>query len=72
MKMPISKELLEILACPNGKDAAALAFPIFSGNGKVEACLSIQTTVYRLTNKNRKKFIREGIQASKRISTLLA
>ncbi|MBW1973760.1 MAG: IclR family transcriptional regulator, partial [Deltaproteobacteria bacterium] len=33
-----------------GKDAAALAFPIFDSKGKVVASLSIQSTVNRLTN----------------------
>lgn len=54
-----------------GKDAAALAFPIFTGRGDGVACLSIQSTVNRLTKKTRKMFIKEGLRTSEKISALL-
>jgi len=55
-----------------GKDAAALAFPIFNGKGETVASLSIQSTVNRLTDKTRETLITEGLRASKKISGLLS
>jgi len=55
-----------------GKDAAALAFPIFNGKGHNVASLSIQSTVNRLTEKTRKALVSEGLRASKKISGLLS
>ncbi len=55
-----------------GKDAAALAFPVLTGGGEGVVCLSIQSTVNRLTKKTKKIFIREGLRASKEISALLS
>jgi len=53
-----------------GKEAASLAFPIFNGNGELVASLSIQSTVNRLTKRTRPKFLREGLRASQKISSL--
>ena len=55
-----------------GKDAAALAFPLFNGKGETVASLSIQSTVNRLTDKTRKTLVSEGLRASKKISGLLS
>jgi IclR family transcriptional regulator, KDG regulon repressor len=55
-----------------GKDAASLAFPIFDGKGKMVASLSIQSTVNRLNDKTRPKFLKEGFRASEKISRLSA
>jgi DNA-binding IclR family transcriptional regulator len=55
-----------------GKDAAALAFPIFTGRAKDVAAISIQSTVNRLTQETRQKYIHEGLQASQKISSLLS
>jgi IclR family KDG regulon transcriptional repressor len=54
-----------------GKDAAAVAFPVFDAKGQILACLSIQSTVNRLNDQTRGKFIREGLLAGKQISDLL-
>jgi DNA-binding IclR family transcriptional regulator len=54
-----------------GKDAAALAFPIFNGKREVVASLSIQSTISRLTEKTKNRSIKEGMQASKKINCLL-
>jgi IclR family transcriptional regulator, KDG regulon repressor len=54
-----------------GLEAAALAFPILNGKGEIVAALSIQSTVTRLNDKTRPKFLKEGLRASKNISNLL-
>ena len=54
-----------------GAEGAALAFPIFNGKGEIVASLSIQSTVNRLNDQTRPKFLKEGLQASKNISNLL-
>jgi IclR family KDG regulon transcriptional repressor len=54
-----------------GMDAAALAFPIFNGKGEIMASLSIQSTVNRLNDHTRPNFLKEGLEASRRISDLL-
>ncbi|RLG40772.1 MAG: hypothetical protein DRO05_05510, partial [Thermoproteota archaeon] len=54
-----------------GIDAASIAFPIFNGNREVVASLSIQSTVNRLTDKTKERFIKEGLRASSKISSLL-
>jgi DNA-binding IclR family transcriptional regulator len=54
-----------------GKDAAALAFPVFSVTENVVAALSIQSTVTRLTHETRKTLVQRGQQAAKQVSTLL-
>ncbi len=54
-----------------GKDAAALAFPIFDARAQILASLSIQSTVNRLNDQTRAKFVREGLRAAKEISDLL-
>jgi DNA-binding IclR family transcriptional regulator len=55
-----------------GKEAAALAFPILNRKGEIVASLSIQSTVNRLTDKTRPKFLKVGSRASEKISRLLA
>jgi IclR family KDG regulon transcriptional repressor len=55
-----------------GKEAAALAFPILNRQGEIVASLSIQSTVNRLTDKTRPKFLKVGFRASEKISRLLA
>lgn len=55
-----------------GADAAALAFPVFNGKGEILASLSIQSTVNRLNDKTRPSFIEKGLQASRKITDLLA
>ena len=55
-----------------GKEAASLAFPVLNRNGEIVASLSIQSTVNRLNDKTRPKFLKEGFLASERISRLLA
>ena len=55
-----------------GKEAAALAFPILNGKGEIVASLSIQSTVNRLNDKTRPKFLKEGFLASEKVSRLLA
>ena len=54
-----------------GKDAAALAFPVFNGHGTVVAALSIQTTISRLNEASQGRFVAEGIKASREISRFL-
>ncbi len=54
-----------------GIDAAALAFPIFNGNGEILAALSIQSTVNRLNDETRPKFLKEGLRAAQKINRLL-
>ena len=55
-----------------GKEAAALAFPILNRQGEIVASLSIQSTVNRLNDKTRPKFLKEGVRASEKMSRLLA
>jgi DNA-binding IclR family transcriptional regulator len=55
-----------------GKEAASVAFPLFDVTGKVVGSLSIQSTVTRLNSKTRPMFIREGLMAAKKISSLVA
>jgi IclR family KDG regulon transcriptional repressor len=55
-----------------GIDAAALAFPIFNGKGEILAALSIQSTVNRLNDETRPKFLKEGLRATQKINRLLA
>jgi DNA-binding IclR family transcriptional regulator len=54
-----------------GIDAAALAFPIFNGKGEIMAALSIQSTVNRLNDETRPRFLKEGLRAAQKISRLL-
>lgn len=54
-----------------GKDAAALAFPVFNRKGEIVASLSIQSTVNRLNKTTRPFFLKEGIRASQKITRLL-
>jgi IclR family transcriptional regulator, KDG regulon repressor len=54
-----------------GRDAAALAFPIFNGKGEMVACVSIQSTVTRLVSDAKKRFIQMGLLAAKEISRKL-
>lgn len=54
-----------------GIDAAALAFPIFNGMGEIMAALSIQSTVNRLNDETRPRFLKEGLKATQKISRLL-
>jgi DNA-binding IclR family transcriptional regulator len=55
-----------------GREAASVAFPLFDGIGKVVGSLSIQSTVTRLNSKTRPKFIKEGLRAAEKISSLVA
>jgi DNA-binding IclR family transcriptional regulator len=54
-----------------GKEAASVAFPLFDVTGKVVGSLSIQSTVTRLNSKTRPKFIKEGVRAAEKISSLV-
>jgi len=54
-----------------GKEAASLAFPVFNGKARAVASLSIQSTVNRLNIESRPKFIEKGLEASKKICSLL-
>lgn len=54
-----------------GKDAAALAFPIFNGKNELVAALSIQTTITRLNKDAKKRYVSEGIKAANSISRYL-
>jgi len=54
-----------------GKDAAALAFPIFNGKDEIVAALSIQTTIMRLNEHTEERYVTEGIKAAKSISRYL-
>jgi DNA-binding IclR family transcriptional regulator len=54
-----------------GKDAAALAFPIFNGKNELVAALSIQTTITRLTKEAKKRYESEGKRAANSISRYL-
>jgi len=54
-----------------GKDAAALAFPIFNGKDELVAALSIQTTITRLTKSAKRRYVSEGIKAAKTLSRYL-
>ena len=54
-----------------GKDAAALAFPVFNGQGNVVAALSIQTTISRLNETSHNRFVSEGVKTSHEISRFL-
>jgi IclR family transcriptional regulator, KDG regulon repressor len=55
-----------------GADSASLAFPIVTRSGRVVASLSIQSTVNRLTDARRPRFLEEGRRAAARIGELLA
>lgn len=55
-----------------GADSAALAFPVFNKTGEIQASLSIQSTVNRLNDETRPRFLKEGFDASRRISDLLS
>ena len=55
-----------------GKDAASVAFPVLNGKGEILASLSIQSTINRLNDRTRPKFLREGLKVSRKISQLLA
>lgn len=54
-----------------GKDAAALAFPIFNGKNELVAALSIQTTITRLNKDAKKRYVTEGIKAANFLSRYL-
>jgi DNA-binding IclR family transcriptional regulator len=53
-----------------GKDAASIAFPIFEKTGEVLFCISIQSTIVRLTSRTKSKYIRQGLEAVKKIQLL--
>ena len=55
-----------------GADSAALAFPVFNSKGEIQASLSIQSTVNRLSDRTRPGFLKEGFDAARRISELLS
>jgi DNA-binding IclR family transcriptional regulator len=54
-----------------GKDAAALAFPIFNGKNELVAALSIQTTIMRLNKDTEKRYVSGGVKAANSISRYL-
>ena len=53
------------------KDAAALAFPLFTADGQIQAVYSIHSTVNRLTDATRPRFVAAGLEAAGRTNTLL-
>jgi DNA-binding IclR family transcriptional regulator len=53
------------------KDAAALAFPLFSANGRILAVYSIHSTVNRLTDATRQRFVTAGLEAAGRTNAIL-
>jgi DNA-binding IclR family transcriptional regulator len=53
------------------KDAAALAFPLFAAEGQILAVYSIHSTVNRLTDATRPRFVSAGLDAAKRTNSLL-
>jgi len=55
-----------------GKDAAALAFPVFDGNRRLVASLSIQSTINRLNQTSRQRYVMEGLHAAREISGRVA
>ncbi len=54
-----------------GKDAAAIAFPLFDIEGSTIGSLSIQSTVNRITPQTKDHFITEGLKAAEKINLLL-
>jgi DNA-binding IclR family transcriptional regulator len=52
-------------------DAAALAFPLFDRNGQILAAYSVHSTVNRLTDETRDRFVAAGMDAARRTNTIL-
>lgn len=53
------------------KDAAALAFPLYSGDGEIIAAYCIHSTVSRLTDDTRSQIISDGMEMAQSTNTIL-
>ena len=53
------------------RDAAALAFPLFAGNGQIQAVYSIHSTANRLTEHTLDHFVSAGMDAVQRTNIIL-
>jgi len=52
-------------------DAAALAFPLFAAGGQILAVYSIHSTVNRLTEDSRERFVAAGMDAARSTNSIL-
>lgn len=52
-------------------DAAALAFPLFAADGRILAVYSIHSTVNRLTDASRPRFVAAGMNSAARTNAVL-
>ena len=53
------------------RDAAALAFPLFARNHQILAVYTIHSTVNRLTDDTRERFVTAGMEAAERTNAIL-